>query len=211
VYLPEHFRESRIERLQAFLQRHPLATLVATTRDGLSAEHLPLLAHLDRQGSGWLRGHVARTNPVWQELSPGAEVLAVFTGAQTYVSPNWYPSKRQHGRVVPTWNYAAVHVHGRIRFIEEASWLRSLVEDLTRTQEQGGEPPWQVSDAPPDYIEAMLGAIVGLEIEVGRVEGKFKGGQNRSVADREGVRAALREQGLSPDQLAELVPLMSRS
>jgi transcriptional regulator len=205
VYVPEHFSETRLEVLQAFIERHPLATLVAMTAAGLTANHVPVRAQLRAGGTGLLQGHIARANPLWRALERGATVLAVFTGADTYVSPAWYPSKREHGKVVPTWNYAAVHVRGRIRFVEEAAWLRGLVGSLTDEHERGGSPPWRVSDAPADYIEAMLRAIVGFEIEISEVVGKFKGSQNRPAADRAAVREALRGAGRSADEIAELV------
>jgi transcriptional regulator len=206
VYLPEHFRETRIEVLQAFVAQHPLATLVAASGAGLSANHLPLRSELTSAGSGVLRGHIARANSLWRELAPGAAVLAIFTGPDSYISPNWYPSKQEHGKVVPTWNYATVHVHGTITFTHDAVWLRDLVTELTRVNEQGQPHPWQVSDAPADYIEGMLRAIVGFEITVTRIEAKFKGSQNRSVADRMAVDAALRSAGRSAEDVAQIVP-----
>ena len=127
MYVPEHFRETRIEVLQGFVEQHPLATLVAMTPQGLTANHIPLQSQLAAAGGGVLRGHIARANSLWRELSPDAPVLAIFSGADAYISPNWYASKVEHGKVVPTWNYAAVHVKGSIRFIEDASWLRSFV------------------------------------------------------------------------------------
>ncbi len=206
MYVPEHFRESRIEVLQAFIQRHPLATLVAATTAGLTANHIPMLAQLRAGGTGRLRGHVARANSLWRELPEGAAVLAIFTGAEHYVSPNWYPSKREHGKAVPTWNYAAVHLKGSIRFIDEPEWLRELVGAQTEEHESRRTDRWQVSDAPADYIDAMLRAIVGFEIEVTDITGKFKGSQNRSAADREAVRSGLRDAGRTPAELAELAP-----
>jgi transcriptional regulator len=206
VYVPEHFRESRSEVLQAFVERHPLATLVATTAQGLTANHIPLRAQLLAGGGGELRGHIARANPLWRELAPGAPVLAVFTGADSYISPGYYPSKRQHGKVVPTWNYAAVHVHGTIRFVEHAAWLLDFVSSLTDVHEAQRPQRWRVSDAPADYIEGMLRAIVGLEITVTSVVGKFKSSQNRPPADRAAVNAALRAAGRSAEEIAELAP-----
>jgi len=206
VYVPEHFRETRIEVLQGFVEQHPLATLVAMTPQGLTAHHIPLLSRLAAGGGGVLRGHIARANSLWRDLSPDAPVLAVFSGAEAYVSPNWYPTKAENGKVVPTWNYAAVHVSGSIRFIEDAAWLRDLVVTLTDTHEARHERPWHVSDAPPDYIAGMLRAIVGFEIRVTAIEGKFKGSQNRAAADRSGVDAALRAAGRNPRDLSELVP-----
>ena len=206
MYVPKHFSETRMEVLQAFTARHAFATLVAVTGEGLTANHLPLISSLSPDGTGVLRGHIARANSLWRELEDGASVLVIFDGAHSYVSPSWYPSKREHGKVVPTWNYATVHVSGKIRFIDNADWLRQLVTSLTDVHEEGRTGRWHVSDAPADYIEAMLRAIVGLEIEVTRVVGKFKGSQNRSPADRAGVAEALRAEGRSPEEIAEIAP-----
>jgi len=206
VYVPEHFRETRIEVLQRLIDRHPLALVVAVTASGLTANHIPLRAELTAAGAGVLRGHIARGNSLWRELQAGAPVLAVFTGADSYISPRWYPAKREHGKVVPTWNYATVHVSGTIRFIEDAAWLRNFVEGLTDVLEAGREDRWRVSDAPADYIAGMLRAIVGLEISVTGIVGKFKGSQNRSTADRAAVAAALAAAGRSAAEAAELAP-----
>lgn len=206
MYVPEHFRESRTEVLQALIDQHPLATVIAMTGDGLTANHIPLQSKLAGEGRGLLRGHIARSNTFWRQVAPGAEVLAIFTGADAYVSPNWYPSKREHGKAVPTWNYATVHIKGTIRFIDDALWLREFVGSLTDVHELGRPGRWHVSDAPADYIDGMLRAIVGFEIEVTSVVGKFKGSQNRSGADRTGVNAALQRSGRAPDEIAELAP-----
>jgi transcriptional regulator len=206
VYIPEHFRETRIDVLQAFVERHPLATLVAMTSDGLTANHIPLQAQLGIEGGGILRGHIARSNSLWRELQPDAAVLAIFTGADSYISPSWYPSKREHGKAVPTWNYATVHIKGNIRFIDDAAWLRDFVGALTETHEQGRPQRWHVSDAPVEYIDAMLRAIVGFEIKVSSIAGKFKGIQNRSTADRTAVNAALHAAARQSDEIAEIVP-----
>ena len=206
MYVPEYFRETRIDVLRAFVERHPLATLVAMTAQGLTANHVPLRSQLSAEGGGMLRGHIARANSLWRELKPESEVLAIFTGAEGYVSPNWYPSKREQGGVVPTWNYATVHIKGSITFIEDASWLRELVGWLTEEHERGRPDRWHVSDAPGDYIEEMLRAIVGFEIRVSSIVGKFKGSQNRSAADRAGGDAALRAAGRSSAEVTELLP-----
>lgn len=206
MYVPKHFSETRMDVLQAFIARHSFATLVAMTGEGLTANHLPLTSQLSPQGTGMLRGHIARGNSLWRELGNGAPVLAIFDGAHSYVSPSWYPSKREHGKVVPTWNYATVHVSGNIRFIEDGDWLRQFVTLLTDMNEEGRPDRWQVSDAPSDYIEAMLKAIVGLEIDVTRIVGKFKGSQNRSTEDRAAVAAGLRAEGRSADEIAEIAP-----
>ena len=204
MYLPEHFRESRLEAQRALIQRHPLATLIAAIDGEIAAEHLPMQL-VAAEGACCLRGHVARANPLWRQLPPGSPVLALFRGADHYVSPAWYASKAQHGRVVPTWNYAAVHVTGTIRFIEQIDWLRSLVESLTDEHEAGREPRWRVSDAPAEHTAAMLRAIIGFEIAVSALTGKFKASQNRSGADRAGVMRGLRAEGVTDEALGELV------
>jgi transcriptional regulator len=206
VYVPDHFRESRVAVIQAFVNKHPLATLVANTADGLTANHIPLQSTLHADGTGLLRGHIARANSLWRRLENDSAVLAIFTGADTYVSPNWYPSKQEQGKAVPTWNYATVHLKGTIHFIDDAPWLRDFVGTLTDIHEQPRTHPWHVSDAPADYIEGMLRAIVGFEIIVTSTVGKFKGSQNRSAADRAGVGAGLREEGRTASEIDELVP-----
>ena len=206
MYLPEHFRETRVDVLQALIDRHPLGTLVAVTGEGLTANHIPMRAQLAEGGRGRLRGHIARANSLWRELKNDSAVLAIFTGADNYISPTWYPSKQEHGKAVPTWNYATVHLQGTIRFIDDVTWLRDFVTSLTDVHEGGRVNRWHVSDAPADYLEAMLRAIVGFEIEVTGVFGKFKGSQNRSLADRTGTRAGLRADGRTVAELAELVP-----
>jgi transcriptional regulator len=195
MYDAEVFREERVDILHALIGAHPLATLVATTVHGLEANHIPLLIDAQPAPLGTLRGHVARANPLWRTVAADSEALAVFQGAQGYITPSWYPSKAQHGKVVPTWNYAVVHAHGPLRIIEDAEWLRQLVTRLTASQESRLEQPWQVTDAPPDYIDAMLKAIVGIEIPVRRLQGKWKLSQNRLPQDREGVIKALESQG----------------
>ena len=184
MYQPAHFVEQDADTLLALMKAHPLATLIRGGAE-LAADILPL--EVDRVGDGWrITGHVARANPLWREAD-GQPVLALFQGPQAYVSPNWYPSKFQHGKAVPTWNYTLVQAHGTLRAIEDPEWLRALVTRLTERHEDSRPVPWHVSDAPPDYLDAMLKAIVGIEIEVTRVEGKFKLSQNRSAEDRTGV------------------------
>ena len=192
MYLPKHFEQPDGEAMAQLLAAHPLATLAWQSGDGLTAEHLPLMwDRADGDGSlGTLRGHVARANPVWREAA-GAEVLAAFQGPQAYITPSWYPSKAANAKVVPTWNYAVVHLRGTLRVIEDAAWLRALVGRLTDVHEASRTQRWQVDDAPADYIEQMLRAIVGIEIEVTSLQGKWKLSQNRSAADRAGVAAGL--------------------
>lgn len=194
MYLPKHFEETRTEVLHGLIRTHPLGLLVTHGAQGLAADPLPWLLDAGDGPQGSLRGHVARANPVWREAA-GSEVLVVFQGAQAYVSPGWYPAKAEHGKVVPTWNYAMVQARGRLRAVEDAAWLHALVTRLTDTHEAAMPRPWRVDDAPPDYIGKMLGAIVGLEIEITGLAGKWKVSQNRSAADRDGVAQGLDARG----------------
>jgi transcriptional regulator len=206
TYLPTHFEETDTATLHALVGAYPLATWVVLHQGELLVNHIPFLLDADRGEYGTLVGHVARANPVWQALAAGATSVAVFTGPQAYVSPNWYPSKHVHGKAVPTWNYATVHAHGVPQAFDEPARLLALVTRLTQTHEAGQALPWQVADAPADYIASMLKAIVGIEIPVTRWVGKWKVSQNRPAADRQGVAAGLMEQGSeTAAQMAALV------
>jgi transcriptional regulator len=187
MYRPAHFAEDDPGTLAALMRAHPLAVLVHGAGEALSAEHLPL--EYDA-GTRTLRGHVARANPLWRSAD-GQPVLAVFRGVDAYVSPNWYPSKAQHHKVVPTWNYAVVHAHGRLRAVDDAPWLHDFVTRLTARHEAGQPAPWAVADAPPEFVAQLLRAIVGIEIAVERLVGKSKLSQNRDAADRAGVSTGL--------------------
>lgn len=191
MYRPNHFRDDRIEVLQEFIVRHPLATLVTAADGRPEANHLPVLLDRTRGASGTLRGHVARANPLWRTTADDTDVLVLFHGADAYVSPSHYPSKHVDGRVVPTWNYAVVHVRGRIRWHHDRDRLLQLVSALTDEHEAARAAPWAVADAPASYVEAMLKAIVGFDIEITGLQGKFKASQNKSDADRAGIRDAL--------------------
>lgn len=187
MYLPSHFEETRVEVLHRLIREHPLGTLVTLGSEGLNADHIPFEVENAPAPFGTLRGHVARGNPVWRDSSKDLEALLVFQGPQAYITPSWYPTKRETGKVVPTYNYIVVHAYGALRAIEDRAWLRGLVERLTNRHEAGRPQPWKVADAPEDYIETMLGAIVGIEITVTRLVGKWKASQNRLPADRDGV------------------------
>jgi transcriptional regulator len=195
MYDVEAFREDRVEVMHALIKAHPLAMLVTTGAQGLEANHIPLLIDPEPAPFGTLRGHVARANPVWRTFDAGRDVLAVFQGPQGYITPSWYPTKAQTGKVVPTWNYAVVHAHGPLKVCEDAGWLRALVTRLTESQESPREKPWHVTDAPADYIGAMLKAIVGIEIPLRRLQGKWKMSQNRLPQDRDGVIQGLDARG----------------
>lgn len=206
MYLPKHFEETRVGVLHALIHEHPLGALVTLTPRGLDANHIPFEVDPEPAPFGTLRGHVARANPVWREVSSDVEALVIFQGASTYVSPAWYPTKHETAKVVPTWNYAVVHAHGAPRFIDDRAWLRDFVTKLTDRHETPRPDPWAVTDAPADYIDQMLGAIVGLEIPLTRLVGKWKMSQNRPAQDREGVVEGLqREGGPSGAAIAEVV------
>ena len=205
MYRPTHFREDRPEILEQFIAAHPLGTLIASNTTGFLANHIPMIGGRNPAGGFYLRGHVARANDLWRLVSSSAPVLAIFLGAQRYITPSWYPSKRATGKVVPTWNYSVVHAHGSIRFIDERDWLRELVHVLTDRNESRRAEPWGIEDAPASYIENMLKAIVGFEIAVERLEGKFKASQNRDADDRAGVLEGLIAEELIPVDLGEVI------
>lgn len=195
MYLPAHFARPSPQDWHPLIQRHPLGTLVTYTGQGLDANHLPFLLDPAQGPLGTLRAHVARANPVWQPSQDGAEVLVIFRGAEGYISPNWYPSKHEAHRQVPTWNYTAVHAHGRLTVHDDAKFVRNVIARLTHQHEAREPRPWKMGDAPPDYLDAMVQAIVGIEITLTRLEGKAKLGQNREMRDRMGAIEALRERG----------------
>ena len=194
MYLPKHFAEERPEVLHRLIQEHPLGLLVTLSDAGLQANPVPFFLDPDPAGGpGILRAHVARANPLWRETRADVETLVVFQGAQAYVSPSWYPAKAEHGKVVPTWNYVTVQGRGTLRAIDDAAWLRTFVARLTQHHEAALPKPWAVTDAPADYIDSMLRAIVGIEIVLSSLTGKWKVSQNRAVADRSGVVRGLQE------------------
>ena len=189
MYLPKHFEQAERELLIALMRERPLATLIVTTAEGTTADLIPLEFAPTEGEHGTLRGHVARANPLWRHA--GAPALAVFTGPEAYISPGWYASKQEHGKVVPTWNYTMVQARGVLCAVDDAAWLRALVGRLTDHHEAKLAKPWQVSDAPDDYVQQMLRAIVGIEIPLDSLVGKWKVSQNRSRADREGTAKGL--------------------
>ncbi len=209
MYLPASFEETRVEVLHDLVRTHPLGTLITLTPGGLDANHIPF--EIDPAPAPWgtLRAHVARANPVWREFRRDVNALVVFQGPETYVSPAWYPTKQATGRVVPTWNYAVVHAYGPLQVVEDRGWLRALVERLTDRHEAGRAERWRVSDAPADFVERLLDAIVGLEIPIVRLVGKWKVSQNRPPEDRAGVVAGLRAQG--SEAAAAMADLVQRT
>jgi transcriptional regulator len=205
MYLPSYFREDRLDVLHEFIERHPLGVLVASTNGELTADHLPMLLARTEGAKGTLHGHVARANPLWKSLAAGSDVLVIFGGASAYVSPSWYTEKALTGKVVPTWNYAVSHARGRIQFYDDATRLRALVSSLTDHHERQHATPWSVGDAPEPYVQAQLRAIVGFEIEIRDLVGKFKASQNKSDADRALVTDALKSRHATDvDELVRL-------
>jgi transcriptional regulator len=206
MYTPKAFEVTDLALLHAAMKQSELATLVTMTTHGLVATHLPLLLDETKGEYGTLAGHVSRANLQWRETDTNAEALIIFLGPDTYVSPSWYPAKQETGRVVPTWNYAAIHVYGRLTFYEDPEWLRNMVTELTKRHEASFPAPWQVTDAPAVYIDSQLKAIVGFEFRILRLEGKQKFNQNRSVEDRLGVMEGLRKLGEErKTEVAELI------
>jgi len=190
MYQPPAFREERVEVLHALMRAHPFATLIISAATGIEANHLPLL--LDDRGAGQtgLSGHFSKGNPLLralQESGDGLPALAIFHGPEHYISPGWYPSKAADGKAVPTWNYAVVHAHGVLRAMTDPASLRAHLDALSAGQEAGRSPPWSPADAPQDYLASMMKGIVGFNMEINRLEGKLKLGQNRSAEDRAGV------------------------
>lgn len=191
MYIPKTNAEHRPEVMLDFIEANPLGALVTASDAGMFATHLPLLVDRTRGPHGTLQGHVARANPHHRQAVSRGEALVIFTGPDAYVTPSWYPSKAEHGKAVPTWNYVAVHAHGTLRFIEDPAFLRGHLEALTARHEAGREAPWDIGDAPGDYIAQLERAIVGVEITITRLEGKWKMSQNRPDPDIDGVVAGL--------------------
>lgn len=201
MYTPNHFKEDDHHKLQQYIRDYSLGLLVVADEGGIEANHLPFHLNPEEGSFGYLQCHLARSNPVWQRLRDGARVLVVFQGPNAYVSPSWYPTKAETGRVVPTWNYLAVHVEGTVRVIEDPSWLKRHLHQLTDQHEAGMAVPWSVDDAPADFTARLLDAIVGVEIRIETLTGKLKASQNQPERNRIGVKAGL-EAGEGPDAKA---------
>ncbi|MCO6179917.1 FMN-binding negative transcriptional regulator [Ciceribacter sp. RN22] len=195
MYQPPHHREDRREVQHALIRSHPLGLLISSGEGGLLANPIPFRLVKTEEGLGTLQAHMAKVNPQWRALSGGAEVLIVFQGADHYITPSWYETKRETGKVVPTWNYAIVQVRGTVRVIEDSQWLRAQVDRLTDGHESKRMIPWAVGDAPDDFITAQLKGIVGIEVQITTIEGKWKVSQNRNEADRRGVAEGLDAEG----------------
>lgn len=206
MYTPKPNEETRIDVMHALILAHPLGVWVSLGDAGLVANHIPFEIDATRGECGTLVGHVARANPIWKQIASDVPSLITFQGPQSYVTPSWYPSKHEHGKAVPTWNYAVVHAHGAPTFIQDRTWLHEHVSSLTNRHEASQVLPWAVSDAPADYLEKQIGAIVGVEIPIQKLEGKWKLSQNRSTPDQLGVIAGLMAR--SDGQAADVAALM---
>jgi transcriptional regulator len=216
MYLPEHFAEHDRAVLHRLIAEHPLGTLVTLGSDGLSANHLPFSLAPDAGEHGALLTHVARGNLAWHDFDPEYEALVIFQGPSAYISPNWYPTKAETGRHVPTYNYAVVHAHGRLVIHDDEKWLRGFLGRLTKRMEATQPTPWKMGDAPPDYLRQQLGGIVGIEIAISRLVGKWKVSQNRLPIDRAGAATGLRatggaEAGAMADLVADTAARTGRS
>ena len=193
MYIPRHNEEKRVPVMHRMMAGHPLATLVTMSSTGLFATHLPLVVEQDGSEFGVLKGHISRANLQGRDLVAEVDALAIFAGPEHYISATWYAGTYEDGREVPTWNYAVVHAYGSLRLVEDMVWLRAHLESLTDIHEAGSGKPWKVSDAPADYLLSQMRGIVGLEMPIRRLEGKWKVSQNRDERDREGVIRALDE------------------
>jgi len=201
MYIPRHNEENRVPVMRGLMVSHPLATLVTLGTSGLFASHVPMLLEDDGSQFGVLRCHISRANTQWRDYSPTVDALAIFAGHQHYITPTWYPGTKEHGKEVPTWNYVVVHAYGPLKVIHDEQWLLTNVEKLTNIHEAGSPVPWKVSDAPADFIRSQLRGIVGLEIPIRRLEGKWKVSQNRTERERNGVMEGL-EKLNTPESLA---------
>ena len=204
MYLPAAFREDNLETLHALMRAHPLATLITAGAGGLLANLVPFTLVPEDTEKGTLRAHIAKANHQIEALRAGAETLVVFQGPEQYITPSWYASKQEHGRVVPTWNYVVVQARGTPRVFDDPAWLHAQITALTASQEKNRPAPWSVSDAPEPFIEGQIKAIIGIEIPISEIVGKWKVSQNRSEADRQGVEEGLRREGINED-MANLV------
>jgi transcriptional regulator len=201
MYIPKANEETRIPVLHELIASAPLASLVTLTSSGLLASHIPMVLDDDGSEFGVLRGHISRANPQWKDMIASVDALAIFAGHHHYISPSWYPSKAENGKQVPTWNYVVVHAYGPLKLAEDARWLMTHLERLTDVNEASSPMPWKVSDAPEEFIRSMLNGIIGLELPIRKLEGKWKVSQNRTERDRNGVVEGLNKLN-TPESLA---------
>jgi transcriptional regulator len=201
MYIPKHNEETRVSVMHSLIVSRPLGTLVTLGASGIIASHIPMVLEDDGSQFGLLKGHISRANTQWRDLVSTVDALAIFAGHQHYITPNWYPGTKEHGKEVPTWNYVVVHAYGPLKVIHDADWLLTNVEKLTDIHEAASPCPWKVSDAPQDYIQSQLKGIVGMEIPILRLQGRWKLSQNRTERDRKCVVEGLAELN-TPESLA---------
>jgi transcriptional regulator len=204
MYIPPQFEQTNIETMHELIRDHSLATLVTLDTSGINANHIPLHFSPIPEAHGVLRGHVARANPLWQDYAKDTECLAVFHGVNAYISPSWYATKQETSKVVPTWNYAVVHAYGYLRIIDDAAWIRANLESLTQHNEETFSHPWAVSDAPEDFTEKLIQAVVGIELVITRLIGKWKVSQNQPLQNQNSVIA-----GLNANEQFEMAKLIN--
>lgn len=200
MYIPKVFKQDDAKEIYELIRCYPLATLVCNDSSGLNATHIPFILAQSNNGKGVLQAHIAKTNPLWQNVNENSNVLVVFNGPSCYISPNYYPSKEEDGRAVPTWNYVTAHLQGKISFVHDEKWILNMIDQLTAQQEATQPEPWSSSDAPEKYIDRMLQAVVGIEIEIESSEGKWKLSQNHSDKNKAGVVSSLSQQQDSDSQ-----------
>jgi len=208
MFTPANLKEDRVEVLHSLITQHPLGAMVTCGEDGPSADHIPFILHDDGSENGVLRGHVAKRNPVVEAARVGLQTLVIFQGPQIYITPTWYPSKQEHGKAVPTWNYALVHAYGALTLQEDKSWLREHLDALTHQHENTRTVPWAPSDAPAAFIDQQIGGILGIEIKIDRFQGKWKVSQTKNATDRAGVVAGLTE--VATDDAASMAELVKQ-
>ncbi|MDK4743379.1 FMN-binding negative transcriptional regulator [Rhizobium sp. CNPSo 3464] len=208
MYQPPHHREDDLGTQHALIRAHPLGLLITAGNGGLIANPVPFHLRAGLSSKGTLQAHIARANGQWREIQAGAPVLVVFQGAESYITPSWYATKQETGKVVPTWNYAVVQVRGNARVIEDPAWLREQIAMLTGENESGRPQPWAVDDAPAEFISAQLKGIIGIEIDIETIDGKWKVSQNRPAADRQGVAHGL--DAIDRTDAAEMADLVRR-
>ena len=208
MYIPPQFEQPNIEVMHELIRNRPLATLITLGSEGINANHIPLHLSLPPEPFGVLRGHVARSNPIWSDLESDIDTLAIFHGPEAYISPSWYATKQEAGKVVPTWNYTVVHAYGSLRIIDDAVWVRAQLEALTNQNEAGFQQPWAVSDAPLGFTEKLIEAVVGIEMVITRLSGKWKVSQNQPPQNQNSVIQGLNARGQAEAiAMAELVKI----
>ena len=209
MYVPAKFEETKTEVLHDLIVTNPLAILVTMSSNGINANHIPLHLVKEEGQYGTLQGHVARANSVWSDFVNDVEALIIFQGPSSYITPSWYPTKQEHGKVVPTWNYVTVHAYGTLRVIDDPVWVKSQLELLTAQQESSFNKPWSVSDAPVEFTDSMIGAIVGIEILITKLTGKWKVSQNQPAINQTGVVKGLESLGIS--EATEMATLVEKA